>query len=47
MNLTPLAPLKRPLVWFKAWLKTAYQSHPWFGYRISIGWFGGIQVHPK
>lgn len=24
-----------------------YQHHPLCRYRIYIGWFGGIQIHPR
>ncbi|NJL46033.1 MAG: hypothetical protein HC922_10670 [Leptolyngbyaceae cyanobacterium SM2_3_12] len=47
MTLNPMTTLRRRLIWFKRRLQRIYQHHAWFGYQISIGWFGGIQVHPK
>ncbi len=35
---------------FQQLLKTLhrfYPSHPLWRYRIYVGWFGGIQIHPR
>ncbi|MBE9112798.1 hypothetical protein IQ273_25755 [Nodosilinea sp. LEGE 07298] len=32
---------------FKHLLKKLHQFYPYRRYRIYIGWFGGIQIHPR